>query len=97
MVKDVLGIDIDMLDYLPETLPYELLEKIREVNTCSNIDTPVSVWLDPKGYYTVEVYNVEPEDYPEDNMTDVEADADTFASAGWGTDEDYGCFGGEEW
>ena len=26
----------------------------------------------------------------EDNLTDVEADADTLASAGWGTDEDYG-------
>jgi len=26
----------------------------------------------------------------EDNLTDVEADADTSASAGWGTDEDYG-------
>jgi hypothetical protein len=26
-------------------------------------------------------------------MTDVEADADTLASAGWGTDEDYGYFG----
>jgi len=26
----------------------------------------------------------------EDNMTDVEADADTLASVGWGTDEDYG-------
>lgn len=28
----------------------------------------------------------------EDNMSDVEADADTLASAGWGTDEDYGMF-----
>lgn len=30
---------------------------------------------------------------------DVEADADTLASAGWGTDEDYGCFdsGNEDW
>ena len=28
----------------------------------------------------------------EDNYTDVEADADTLASAGWGTDEDYGYF-----
>lgn len=26
----------------------------------------------------------------DDNMTDVEADADTLKSAGWGTDEDYG-------
>jgi hypothetical protein len=34
------------------------------------------------------------EDYPEPfGMTDVEADADTFASAGWGTEEDYGYFG----
>jgi hypothetical protein len=31
-----------------------------------------------------------------DNMTDVEADADTLASAGWGTDEDYSCYGGGE-
>ncbi len=29
-------------------------------------------------------------DEPEDNFTDVEADADTLASAGFGTDEDYG-------
>jgi len=28
----------------------------------------------------------------EDHMSDVEADADTLASAGWGTDEDYGMF-----
>lgn len=34
----------------------------------------------------------EREDF-EDNMTDVEADADTLASAGWGTDEDYGYYG----
>jgi hypothetical protein len=28
-------------------------------------------------------------------MSDAEADADTLASAGWGTDEDYGFFGDE--
>ena len=32
-------------------------------------------------------------DEPDDNMSDVEADADTLASAGYGTDEDYGFFG----
>ena len=26
-------------------------------------------------------------------MTDAQADADTLASAGWGTDEDYGYYG----
>ena len=35
------------------------------------------------------------EDDFEDNMTDVEADADTFRSCGQGTDEDYGYFGGD--
>ena len=38
------------------------------------------------------------DDCPEigDGMTDAEADADTFRSCGWGTDEDYGYFGGDE-
>jgi len=31
-----------------------------------------------------------------DGMTDAEADADTLASAGWGTDEDYGDYGDED-
>ena len=31
-----------------------------------------------------------------DGMTDAEADADTLASAGWGTDEDYGYYGGDD-
>ena len=35
----------------------------------------------------------EPDDEPEDPYTDAEADADTLASAGWGTDEDYGYSG----
>jgi len=36
------------------------------------------------------IRNLKMEDYPEDNFRDdVEADADTLKSAGWGTDEDY--------
>lgn len=35
-------------------------------------------------------------DFLESQWSDGEADADTFASAGWGTDEDYGYFGGED-
>ena len=33
---------------------------------------------------------------PEDFMSDAEADADALASAGWGTDEDYGYYGDYE-
>jgi len=35
-------------------------------------------------------------EYEDDDMTDVEADADTLVSVGWGTDEDYGWYGGED-
>lgn len=31
-------------------------------------------------------------DEPSEGWTDAQADADALASAGWGTDEDYGCF-----
>ena len=35
-------------------------------------------------------------EYEDDDMTDVEADADTLVSVGWGTDEDYGWYGYED-
>lgn len=38
-------------------------------------------------------------DEPEEDhfRDDVDADADALASAGFGTDEDYGCYGSEDW
>lgn len=35
----------------------------------------------------------ETDDEPRDFLSDAEADADALASAGWGTDEDYGGYG----
>lgn len=55
MVQEVL--DTKMPDYLPETLPFDLLDKIREVNTCTSLTSPVSVWIDSEGYHTIEVYD----------------------------------------
>ncbi len=37
--------------------PETVLEKIQETNTCSNLNSPVRVWIDPEGYYTVDVYD----------------------------------------
>ena len=34
----------------------EALELVRRTNTCSNLDTPVEVWIDESGYHTVEVW-----------------------------------------
>jgi hypothetical protein len=40
-------------------------------------------------------HDCEDEGY-EDDLSDVDADAMTLGSAGWGTDEDYGYYGGPE-
>jgi hypothetical protein len=34
----------------------DILDKVRETNTCSNLTVPVQVWIDPKGDYTLKVY-----------------------------------------
>lgn len=49
------------------------------------------------GWYDDEHGNdYEGDEEPDGNMSDVEADADTLKSAGWGTDEDYGYYGENE-
>lgn len=39
-----------------ESFAYDVLERVRETDTCSNLDTPVRVWIDSEGHYTVDVY-----------------------------------------
>ncbi len=34
-----------------------VMDKIMETNTVSNLTVPVRVWIDPEGYYTVDVYD----------------------------------------
>lgn len=34
----------------------DVLDKVRETNTCSNLTVPVRVWIDPKGDYTLTIY-----------------------------------------
>lgn len=50
-------------------------------------------WIDDPSLDATEEDNY---DYCDDCMDDAEADADTFRSCGWGTDEDYGYYGGDE-
>jgi len=54
MVQDVLG--MSMPDYMTEEIAYSLLDNIREVNTCLNINNPVSVYVDSQGDYTLKIY-----------------------------------------
>lgn len=33
-----------------------VLEAVQATDTCSNLGTPVEVWIDPEGYYRLEIY-----------------------------------------
>lgn len=50
--------------------------------------------FDAVGWYMDHPQAMDGDDYPD--WSDAEADADTLASAGWGTDEDYGYYGAED-
>lgn len=52
-------ISLDIIGH-SETLPVELMTYAREqVNTCTDLSSPVEVWLDEGGYITVRVYDKE--------------------------------------
>jgi len=36
-----------------------VLDKVRETNTCANLDSPVQVWIDEQGRYDVLVYDAQ--------------------------------------
>jgi hypothetical protein len=34
-----------------------VIDKIRETNTCGDMGSPVDVWIDDEGYFTLDVYD----------------------------------------
>lgn len=44
-----------VIDYLPDSLIPDLVQKAIEVDTVTDLSSPVEVWLDPEGFVTVEV------------------------------------------
>ena len=75
--------DTGMMEYFTEIIPAE--ECTADLSTF----TPFFPQNEPE-------YDGYVDDWREDDMTDIEADADTLKSCGMGTDEDYGCFGSNE-
>lgn len=52
LAKEVFGLDNP--EYLtPETV----LDKVQETNTCGTLSSPVDVYIDPEGYFTLDVYD----------------------------------------
>jgi len=50
LAEQVFGVDPSQLDLAM------VLAKIEETNTCRNLDSPVEVFFDPEGDFTVSVY-----------------------------------------
>ena len=49
-------------------------------------------WIN-KDLFSPEIHiEIDQDDEPDQFLSDAEADADALASAGWGTDEDYGAY-----
>ncbi|MEE9594262.1 MAG: hypothetical protein V3V92_02575 [Candidatus Hydrothermarchaeales archaeon] len=40
-----------------EGFNHSVLNKVRETNTCTDISSPVEVWIDDKGWFTLTIYN----------------------------------------
>lgn len=36
-----------------------VMEKVRETDRCSDLSSPVEVWIDRKGFHTIKVYEVD--------------------------------------
>lgn len=53
MARDVFGVDPDRLD------PWTVIERVEQTDTCSNLDSPVRVWIDEDGFYDLLVYDEE--------------------------------------
>lgn len=54
LAERVFGVDPSQLDLSM------VLAKIEETNTCRNLDSPVEVYIDPEGEFSVHVYDAEP-------------------------------------
>ena len=54
LYKYMIRFDINPID---DTIIYELMDHIREINTCDNLTVPVKVWMSVDGWITIEIYD----------------------------------------
>jgi len=45
-----------------ESFAHDVLTKVRETNTCTDLRSPVEVWIDPEGYHTLRVHDSREDD-----------------------------------
>jgi hypothetical protein len=59
IAREVLGSQHAVLHVMGESFACDVLDKIRETDTCANLDSPVEVYIDREGWYSLPVYDAE--------------------------------------
>ncbi len=57
IAREVLHLSSPVLAVMAEDFACKVLDKVRETNTCGDLSSPVDVWIDPAGWYTLDVYD----------------------------------------
>ena len=57
LARDVFSVKPEHLDYAT------VIAKVRETNTCRNLDSPVEIYIDREGWYTLLIYE-SPQEVP---------------------------------
>ena len=57
IAREVLKLEHPVMAINTESFDWEVLDKIRETDTCGTLSSPVDVWIDSEGWYTVDVYD----------------------------------------
>jgi hypothetical protein len=59
MVLEVLNVDLNKYNYTPDEVIPDLLDKVREYNTCENLNSPVKVFINEDYSVLVYDYNID--------------------------------------
>jgi hypothetical protein len=59
IARDVMNSPHPVLYVQSESFAADVLEKIRETDTCADLSSPVEVYIDAEGWYSVLVYDAE--------------------------------------
>jgi len=57
IAREVLKSPHPVLYSTTEAFAQAVLDKVRETDTCGTLSSPVDVWIDAEGWYTLDVYD----------------------------------------
>jgi len=59
IAREVMKSPHPVLYVMSESFASDVLDRIRETDTCADLSSPVEVYIDPEGWYSVQIYDAE--------------------------------------